>query len=97
MRLLPTEQEKAVNEALQIFEDNDSIELDEPCNCGSQIRHNNGGNYHEVIEVVKDQGRFFVRFDDTCEFTSPTEWEEVSEDKALNLIREKARDGYGYG
>lgn len=25
----------------------------EPCDCGSQIRHNNGGNYHERIEILK--------------------------------------------
>ena len=29
----------------------------EPCNCGSQIRHNNGGNYHAVdqLYLIKDE------------------------------------------
>lgn len=30
----------------------ETIELyQEPCDCGSQVRHNNGGNYHEVVNV----------------------------------------------
>ena len=30
-----------------------TVELyEEPCDCGSQVRHNNGGNYHAVARLV---------------------------------------------
>jgi len=28
----------------------------EPCDCGDRIRHNNGGNYHDRINVVAVSG-----------------------------------------
>ena len=31
----------------------ETIELyQEPCDCGSRVMHNNGGNYHEVVNVL---------------------------------------------
>ena len=27
-----------------------------PCDCGHRIRHNNGGNYHKVIQLIKING-----------------------------------------
>jgi hypothetical protein len=24
----------------------------EPCNCGDHIRHNNGGNYHQTVNLI---------------------------------------------
>lgn len=34
-----------------MFEQETQVLYQEPCNCGSQIRHNNGGNYHEVVRL----------------------------------------------
>ena len=42
-------------------------ELEEPCNCGNQIRHNNGGNYHEIIKLIKYKNKLYVFFTDTRE------------------------------
>lgn len=32
-----------VQETIEVYQ--------EPCDCGSQVMHNNGGNYHEVVNV----------------------------------------------
>ena len=47
----------------------------EPCDCGSRISHNNGGNYHDEIYLHRDGDEVFVKYDTTCELTPPAEWE----------------------
>jgi len=96
MRLLPSEQRKMEKEAIELFKDKERITLVEPCDCGSRIQHNDGGNYHQIIEIAKDDGRYFIMFDDTCEFTEASEWEEITREEVTETIRDKAKDGYRF-
>ena len=65
--MLPSEQTAAQIEALRILLYDGSAQMAQPCDCGSQIRHNNGGNYHETIEMRMDSGSVFRRFTTTYE------------------------------
>jgi len=42
---------------------------DEPCDCGSHVRHNNGGNYHSEYAIFFDRklGKFTYLKATTCE------------------------------
>ncbi len=54
----------------------------EPCDCGSQIRHNNGGNYHAEWIVSYDKKKHCFTFYDgsTCELKN-------YEDKRIDKTR----------
>ena len=75
MRLLPSEQGEAIEAALLEFAELGYLEISEPCNCGSQVRHNNGGNYHQIITLREDRGETYVKYDSTCELAPAAEWE----------------------
>lgn len=75
MRLLPSEQAVKIQEAISRFDTEGSLTIYEPCNCGSHVRHNNGGNYHQIIYLQKDSGQTFVKWADTCELKPEAEWE----------------------
>lgn len=72
---LPTEPKQRTTKAIADFERDGELSIFEPCNCGNQIRHNNGGNYHQEIYLKRDGKQVFVKYDDTCELTAPAEWE----------------------
>lgn len=76
MRLLPSVAKERVQQAIEEFEKTGNLIICEPCDCGSHIRHNNGGNYHDIIHLTRDSGRVFVKFDTTCELVAPAEWED---------------------
>lgn len=82
MYLLPTEREQRIKAAIKTFEETGSLFIFEPCNCGSQIRHNNGGNYHEEIYLKADQG-VYVKHETTCELTPEAEWQIVDDWRAV--------------
>jgi len=94
LKLLPSEQKDAKERAGRMFHEDGSILLGEPCDCGGQIRHNNGGNYHEIVMVVLDEGRYFVQYSDTCELTDAKEWCEITKEEAKEIIEENATKGY---
>jgi sarcosine oxidase delta subunit len=97
MRLLPSEIQAQLETALSCFfnlPENSSLILSEPCNCGHYIRHNNGGNYHEIIYLTRDCGRWFVKYDSTSQFMSDPQWEEVAEEEALKVIENRVELGY---
>lgn len=75
MRLLPSQQKNAIERAIKEFEKNGKLSIFEPCDCGSRVQHNNGGNYHEEIYLSKDSGQAFVKYETTCELIDPAEWE----------------------
>lgn len=79
MRLLPSERKESVDTAIQEFEESGKLSIFEPCNCGSQIRHNNGGNYHDEIYLRRDGDTVFVKRETTCELVPPAEWEECED------------------
>lgn len=95
MKLLPNQQTEAQLAALRGFINAGELHLDEPCDCNGQIRHNNGGNYHERIQVKADGGRYFVLLSSTSDYDN-AEWEESSFLDALNLIQDRAAKGYRY-
>lgn len=46
----------------------DRITYEEPCDCGSWVKHNNGGNYHEVIAIERyGKDEYRVIYTDTRE------------------------------
>ncbi len=66
---------KQAEAAIEKFEKTGNLYLIEPCDCGSQIRHNNGGNYHRVTELLRhSDGRVLVRESDTCELVAVLQW-----------------------
>jgi len=87
MRLLPSERKQKEGAAIKKFLQEKKLNIYEPCNCGNMIQHNNGGNYHEIITLIIDEGRYFVAYDTTFELDSPAEWEEINEEKALDIIK----------
>ena len=88
MRLLPSEQGEAIQDALEKFAETGSLVIHEPCDCGSHIRHNNGGNYHKIIRLCRDSDQEFVKWDTTCELTAPAMWEPC--DDVEGVIRQYA-------
>lgn len=78
MFTLPTEKKEKVAKAMEEFNANKRLTIWEPCNCGSQIRHNNGGNYHQIIEIRRDGNKNYVKFDSTCELVADAEWQLLS-------------------
>lgn len=92
MRLLPSEQNRRAEHAKEEWAklpEGEVFCLDEPCDCGAHIRHNNGGNPHEEWEFVKDSGKIFARYGNTSEY-SQSEWEEISNQQVIQEIENHA-------
>lgn len=97
MKLLPSEQTKELERVPEIMgrvEQGKKIILEEPCDCGSMIRHNNGGNYHDITYLTKDAGKYFIRDDSTSELEPPAEWEETTRDEVEKRISEALSQGW---
>ena len=90
MKLLPSEKAKAIKEAIQEFEKNGHLTICEPCDCGSRIQHNNGGNYHCIISLERDIDRFFLKHETTSEFDPAAEWEEINKEMVIEIIQENS-------
>lgn len=88
MHLLPSEQKKRIEESISTYDQTGSLMIEEPCDCGSHIRHDNGGNYHEFIKLKKDDEKDFIKTDTTCELNKPAEWYEC--DDPHQVIRDNA-------
>lgn len=95
MLLLPTQQTAKQLEALRTFLEHGRLEMWELCDCGGQTRHNNGGNYHEEIELRADGGQWFAKFGSTSDYDD-AEWESIEFSNLLDLIQQKAAAGYGF-
>lgn len=93
MKLLPSEQTAVQLKALRQFLDNGAITLCEPCGCGDQVRHNNGGNYHAIYSFKADGGKWFARYGSTSDYDD-AEWEEVAFARVLDDIQKYAARGY---
>jgi hypothetical protein len=88
MHLLPSEQKERIEQAIIRFNETDKLSIFEPCDCGSRIRHNNGGNYHDEIYLRRDSGKAYVKYGTTCELVAPPEWDVC--DNPETIIREYA-------
>ncbi len=80
---LPSEQESNIKEAIETFHTTGSLSIYEPCDCGSHVRHNNGGNYHDEIFLRRDSNKTFVKYETTCELVTPAEWQECNNAEAI--------------
>jgi hypothetical protein len=83
MHLLPSEKKERIDKAIRVFNETNSLNIFEPCDCGSQIRHNNGGNYHETIHLQRDGQEVFVKYDTSCELVPEAEWQLVDDWKTV--------------
>lgn len=83
MHLLPSERKIALDTAIKQYQETGELTISEPCNCGSHIRHNNGGNYHQTIYLRNDEGHHFVKYASTCELSEPAEWEPCEDPEAV--------------
>ena len=59
---------------IKAMKDGERLLLCEPCDCGSHIRHNSGGNYHDVVVIAKEGGEYYRKDESTCESSAPAEW-----------------------
>lgn len=76
MILLPSEQKERIKEAIEQFSKTSELSIFEPCDCGNQVRHNNGGNYHQEIYLKHDSGQTFVKYETSCNLVAPAQWQE---------------------
>jgi len=90
LNMLPSEQQKAVKAAIEELEKEKEFYIEEPCDCGSHIRHNNGGNYHDWIEIKIDEGLYFLKEGCTSELEPPYTWELSTKEKVYSLIQDCA-------
>ncbi len=94
MKLLPSKQTTAQVTALRYLLDFAELTLREPCNCGSQPRHNNGGNYHEVISFKLDAGQVFRTETFTGDYGPPDDWKPVTFSAAVDEIADLSAKGW---
>lgn len=69
------ETQKKIDQQKAILRSGGKVRLQEPCDCGDHIRHNNGGNYHQVITLKYGYGKLHAKFGSTCELLPEPEWE----------------------
>ena len=104
MKLLPSEQRREVKKSSHLFttlKKEGKLTLQESCNCGNHIRHNNGGNYHEIINLAYEMDtelpgdmNFYIQKSSTCELDPTPEWQEISAVEVENLIADRLSSGY---
>lgn len=94
MRLLPSEQTAAQLDALKTFVEAGNVGLHEPCNCGGQVRHNNGGNYHDIVEFRLDAGQCWRNQTSTSDYAPADDWSPVAISAAVDEIAALAATGY---
>ena len=71
----------SVTECKKAFDDlengNEVVVYEEPCDCGDQIRHNDGGNYHEIVSLVPVGNVVVLEHTDTRWFDALGERSEI--------------------
>jgi hypothetical protein len=81
--------------ALEMFEQGHFVQLNEQCNCGDQVRHNNGGNYHQIITLKREGDGARCYSDSTCELVDEDkEGMRLELEQARNIIRDSLASGY---
>lgn len=68
-----------INQAKERLARGVPVVIAEPCDCGDFVRHNNGGNYHEVITIKPVGEKLFAKFSSTCELVDDEDWVEVDQ------------------
>ena len=83
-----------MKEAILGLHQSGRIDLDEPCNCGDQIRHNNGGNYHQWVVIDYDKDTYYLQIGDTCGLTENELPKEINISDVVKVIRDCQKDNY---
>jgi len=96
MLLLPSQQTSAQKTALALFLENEAIYFYEPCDCGGQVRHNNGGNYHQELYFRMDAGKCWRCESSTSDYAPEKDWSEVTFSAAIDEIAALAAKGGGF-
>ncbi len=104
MRDETKEEREQINRIERVVMDGAIIRLYEPCNCGAQVKHNNGGNYHTVIHVKNpgryinqhgaSSGKWMMRVGTTCELVDFPEWQESDYIDCILAIRDAIQEGW---
>lgn len=84
---LPIEKKEAVQKAIEEFIQKSWLSIEEPCNCGSHIQHNTGGNYHTWYDITVDEGKYYIKEGTTNKFSSPYKWKESTKEEVYQLIQ----------
>ncbi len=66
----------------------------EECNCGAMVRHNNGGNYHNILAVNYENNQWYLRQYDTCELKNQPDWEKVGIKEIREALKEVFSNNY---
>jgi len=84
-----------VEQILKQVENKGFAVLEEDCNCGLQIRHNNGGNYHQNVEYSKgtEPNEYYEQWDDSCELDGPNEPRQISYQEMRESIARSLEQG----
>jgi len=81
--------------AIEMFEQGHRVQLHEQCNCGDRVRHNNGGNYHEIVTLKREGDGARLYSDSTCELVDKdNEGMRCELEQARNIIRDRLASGY---
>lgn len=94
MKLLPSQQTEKQAAALKRLLETGHLYIYEPCNCGGQIRHNNGGNYHTEIQFRLDGGAAWRTETFSGDYGPPDDWQEVPFSAAIDEIARLAAEGW---
>ena len=94
MKLLPTQQTDRQADALRQFLDARGVSLNEPCDCGSQVRHNNGGNYHAIVNFTMNAGKCWRTETFTGDYGPDDDWKEIAFSAAVDEIAQLAAKGW---
>ena len=72
--------------------DSGNVVLAEKCDCGPRILHNNGGNYHARLKIMRDENdRYWYKSYTTCELTS-YKWKKLDARKVEEKIGSFIKD-----
>ena len=84
-----------VTQVLKTIEQKGVCILVENCNCGDQIRHNNGGNYHAIVKYSKgtEPNEYYEQWDDSSELTEAEKPRQVSYQEMRSSIVEQLKNG----
>ena len=89
MHYLPEQQGRILRRAMTELLTGGSTDIQQPCNCGGQVRHNNGGNYHSIIEArVAEDGQILWRDGSTSDYDD-SDWERIELAKLYDILRER--------
>lgn len=96
MKLLPSELRARIEEIrkeIRNLKEGERLCYEEPCNCGNNIRHNSGGNYHDIVTIALDGGDYWRLDDSTGGLNEAAEWTRTTLERILDFVPDMAAAG----